>query len=128
MVAVCGQHPTTDEARRFISLRQLQWWKCLRPYDSELLRVCDCQHRSPLWSANMQRYRLQQCFNPVPGDLHTDTNQEKGRQLRDHRHPRWSEDSRQPVGKSIAEQNADRDECQPNECSQDCQRVICVMV
>jgi hypothetical protein len=29
-------------------------------------------------SANMQRYRLKQCFDPVPSDLYTDTNQEKG--------------------------------------------------
>jgi hypothetical protein len=32
-----------------------------------------------LWSANMQSHRLQQCFNTVPGDLHTDTNQQKRR-------------------------------------------------
>src|SRR5580704_2540836 len=32
-VAVCGPHPTTDEARRFISLCQLQLYKRLRRYD-----------------------------------------------------------------------------------------------
>src|ERR1700730_9078443 len=70
----------------------------------------------------MQRYRLQQSFDPVPSNLHTDTNQEERRQLRDYRHPRRSKDSRQPVGKSIAEQNADRDQQQSNECSQNCQK------
>src|SRR3979490_2891099 len=35
MVAACGLHPTTDEARRFISLCQPQSWKCLRQYDSQ---------------------------------------------------------------------------------------------
>jgi hypothetical protein len=38
MVAVCGPHPTTDEARRFISLCQPQSRKCLRQYDSVLKR------------------------------------------------------------------------------------------
>src|SRR5258707_7804149 len=41
MVAVCGPHHTTDEARRFISLCQPQSWKCLRQCDSEFLRACD---------------------------------------------------------------------------------------
>ena len=41
MVAVCGPHPTTDEARRFISLCQPQSSKCLRQYDYEFLRACD---------------------------------------------------------------------------------------
>jgi hypothetical protein len=35
MVAVCGPHPTMDEARRSISLCQPQSWKCLRQHDSE---------------------------------------------------------------------------------------------
>jgi len=48
--------------------------------------------------------------------------------LRDNRHPRCSQDSRQPVGKSIAEQNADRDQHQSNECRRDCQRMVRVMV
>jgi hypothetical protein len=31
------------------------------------------------WSTNMERYRLQQLLDPVPSDLHADTNQEKRR-------------------------------------------------
>ena len=61
-------------------------------------------------SSKMQRQGLQQCFDPVPSNLHTDTNQEKRQQLCDHGHPRCSEDSRQPVRKSIAQENADREE------------------
>ena len=41
MVDICGPHPTTDEARRFISLCQPRSWKCLRQHDSEFLRSCD---------------------------------------------------------------------------------------
>src|ERR1700733_14701430 len=48
MVAVCGPHPTTDGARRFISLCQPQSWKCLRQYDSEFLRTCDSRSCVPL--------------------------------------------------------------------------------
>jgi hypothetical protein len=51
MVAVCGPHPTTNEARRFISLCQPQSsWKRLRQYDSEFLRV-----RQPYRSLVCQR-------------------------------------------------------------------------
>jgi hypothetical protein len=39
MVAGCGRHPTTDVARRFISLCQPQSRKRLRQYDLELLRT-----------------------------------------------------------------------------------------
>src|ERR1700751_3846969 len=46
MVAACGPHPTTDEARRFISLCQPQWWKAAFMWTL-------CRHESraipPLW-------------------------------------------------------------------------------
>src|SRR5260370_21590677 len=54
-------------------------------------------------SAKMEGQGLQQCFDSVPGNLHADTNQEKGRHFGDHGHARCSQDSRQAVGKSIAE-------------------------
>jgi hypothetical protein len=34
-VAVCGPHPTADEARRFISLCQPQSWKYLQQHNAE---------------------------------------------------------------------------------------------
>src|ERR1700722_9145978 len=56
MAAVCGLHPTTDEARRFISLCPLQSWKCLRQYDSQF----DCPVNAKSACAYRRRSRLQQ--------------------------------------------------------------------
>ncbi len=75
----------------------------------------------------MKGQGLQQCFDAVPGNLDTDTNEEERGQLGYHSHARWSQDARQTVGKSVAEQNADGDQDQSNECSQDCQRIEVMM-
>src|ERR1700722_14680473 len=48
MEGICGPHPTMDGARRFISLCQLQPWKCLRPYDSELNAVTSSKNQEDL--------------------------------------------------------------------------------
>src|SRR5260370_33404632 len=68
-------------------------------------------------SGKMEGQGLQQGFGAVPGDLDTDANQEERGQLGDNGPARCSKDSRQAVGKCIAEQNADGDQHQSNESS-----------
>src|SRR5258708_39825781 len=77
----------------------------------------------PAGSANVQGQRLQQRFDPVPGYLHTDTNQEKRRELYDHRHRRGSQNSRQAVSKPITQENAESYQHASNQSTQNSQRM-----
>src|ERR1700732_497662 len=76
-----------------------------------------------LRSANVQGQRLKQCLDPVPSNLHTDTNQEKRRELYDHRHRRCSQESCQAVSKSIAQEYAESYQQASNQGSQNSQRM-----
>src|ERR1700730_8845353 len=82
----------------------------------------------PAGSANMQGHRLEQRLDPVPSNLHTDTNQEKRRELYDHRHRRGSQDSCQAVSKSITQENAESFQHASNQGSQNSQRMEAMTV
>jgi hypothetical protein len=72
---------------------------CRRWRPAALSRIC---------SASLGQ-RSEQHTGPIPYNLHPNAHQQKRRQPHDHAHPSGAQQFRQPVGKSVAQEHANRD-------------------
>ena len=107
----------TLQAAPFRRLRPGGALRLQRLFELNAAGLCSCSCQSVL-SRNMQGHRLQQILDAVPANLHTDANEKKRRQFRDNGHRGSPYRSREAVGKSVAQKDAEGDQREAKQCCQ----------